>query len=338
LNKQRISVIFSVIIVVSILVIGQFVIIVSPKKTTTSYNEVFEYTTIIGKLGGAKYCLYMPDDWNGMLIIGCRGYMHIRPSTFPTGFVSFLGRYFMDALPWHLPDDWNDERFAFAWSDYGDDGYCIKNGMIRTHQLTEYLIDKYDVTGKIFLYTLSMGGAVGLTLAEKYPNLYSGVFDWFGTKNLIDTYYHKLAISEFTTLQEIIDYFEEFDPSIPYSAYSSDINEGNYWDFINGRIDQVSDIEEECGSTPDKKPKAYERRSPFYNPEVSIPIMILHGTYDRSVPYRQSVAYCEAVNAVTEPDLCQLITINGGGHGGPWIYSQFATFFDLVEWAEDLGI
>jgi hypothetical protein len=51
----------------------------------------------------------------------------------------------------------------------------------------------------------------------------------------------------------------------------------------------------------------------------------------------QSVAYCEAVNAVTEPDLCELVTKEGAGHGGPWFFVEMARFFDLVEWAEDLG-
>jgi pimeloyl-ACP methyl ester carboxylesterase len=340
-KKTKISTIFSIIAIGLLLVGTQFVTVVSSKKPSVTYDEEGEYSIIIGKLGGARWALYMPDNWNGMLIIGCRGHMHELPNTILTGMMPLFARYFMDDLTRRLPEEWRDERFAFAWSDYGEGGYCIKSGVIRTHQLTEYLVDNYDVSGKVFLYSLSMGGAVGLTLAEKYPDLYNGVFDWFGTKNLTHTYYHKAALAEQTTLQGIIDYFNGFNPPIPYDAYDDKINEdpddSNYQNYTIGQEQTRSNVELECGGTPDRKPKAYERRSPVCNPEVSIPIIVVHGTYDRSVPYVQSVAYCEAVNSVTEPDLCELVTMDGKGHGGMWIFPQLARFFDLVEWAEDLG-
>jgi pimeloyl-ACP methyl ester carboxylesterase len=336
-KKIKNSTIFSIIVIGLLLVGTQFVTVVSSKKPLVTYDEEGEYSITIGKLGGARWALYMPDNWNGMLIIGCRGHMSTLPVAFPTGMIRYFARYFMNDLTRKLPDEWDDEKFAFAWSDYGEGGYCIKSGVIHTHQLTEYLIDNYAVSGKVFLYSLSMGGAIALTLAEKYPNLYSGVFDWFGTKDLTHSYYHKAAQAEQTTLQGIIDYFDGFDPPIPYAAYSDAIDESNYQDHIIGQEQTRSNIELECGGTPDIKPKAYERRSPVCNPEVSIPILVIHGTYDRSVPYVQSVAYCEAVNAVTEPDLCQLVTMEGKGHGGMWIFQNLAKFFDLVEWVEDLG-
>ena len=309
----------------------------SSKKTSVTYYEEAEYTVTIGKLDGARWALFMPDNWNGMLIIGCRGHMKKLPETFPTGMMPLFARYFMNNITRKLPPEWSDEKFAFAWSDYGEGGYCVKSGVIRTHQLTKYLVGKYHVSGTVFLYSLSMGGAIALTLAEKYPNLYSGVFDWFGTKNLTHSYYHKAFQAEQTDVEGFIEYFDDFNPPIPYEAYDHVINETTLEDRIIGQEQTRSEIELECGGTPDRKPKAYERRSPIDNPKVSIPIIVIHGTYDLSVPYVQSVDYCEAVNAVTEPDLCQLFTKEGGAHGGMWIFPELARFFDLVEWAEDLG-
>ena len=69
------------------------------------------------------------------------------------------------------------EGFAAAASSYGNKGFDEKFGVIRTHQLTEFAIDKFDVTGKVFLQGISLGGSIALVLGERYPDVYSGVLD-----------------------------------------------------------------------------------------------------------------------------------------------------------------
>jgi acetyl esterase len=44
------------------------------------------------------------------------------------------------------------------------------------------------------------------------------------------------------------------------------------------------------------------------------PYLLLHGTKDTGVPYEQSVAMCDAMKRAGAS--CELITIEGGGHGG----------------------
>jgi alpha-L-fucosidase 2 len=47
------------------------------------------------------------------------------------------------------------------------------------------------------------------------------------------------------------------------------------------------------------------------------PFLCIHGTKDDQVSYDQSIAMCEAMHQVNAG--CELITIEGGGHGmGGW--------------------
>jgi hypothetical protein len=168
---------FSVILMVSSIVATQFAVTVSAKQPEVSHNSYGHFTRIVGTLDGADYEILIPDNWNGRLIIGCRGYEHEEPEISLTYLMHICAMLFVDN-----PSD--PPRMAFAWSTYGEGGWCVKEGMIRTHQLTEYIVENYDVSGQVFLLALSMGGEIGCLLGEKYPNLYDGVLDVCGVKDL----------------------------------------------------------------------------------------------------------------------------------------------------------
>jgi len=160
-------------------------------KTDMTTPQGTEYTQVIGKLGDAAYIIQIPDNWNGMLVVGCPWY-----------------QYPLDNLNCHLlyQDDTRygisekilDMGFAFACSNYGATGWPTTEAMIRTHQLTEYVVDEYGVSGKIFVMGGSMGGAVAILLGEKYPDLYSGVLDLCGAKDLTVTVNNCIMVSTMT--------------------------------------------------------------------------------------------------------------------------------------------
>jgi pimeloyl-ACP methyl ester carboxylesterase len=204
--------------------------------------------------------------------------------------------------------------------------------------------------------SISMGGAISLMLAEKYPNLYSGVADFSGVKDLAASYAHKTAIADLATSldkrSDLISYFEGYPASIAIddlefltnSTWSGNLLIPAYWDdtevsnYIDGAGETAEEMEIECGGTPDEKPKAYDRRSPIGNPEISVPVIIVHGTADTQVPYSQSVAYRDAVNAITGPDLCRLYPVFHAGHTSMSVYGQMIPrFFELFEWSNILN-
>ena len=289
---RRLSLAVSTLLMLSAIIGSQFATTVSAKKPTVNIED--GYTQIIGKLEKADYEILIPDEWNGMLIVGCRGHtadfspwVPFPPTTMPNVLFHIMGLGFVE------------DGFAFAWSNYGEGGFCIKEGMIRTHQLTEFAIDNYGVSGKVFLWSFSMGGMIACLLGEKYPDLYSGVIDMNGPTDMTELY----------MLASMV-----------------------------GNTDVLEEFETECNGSPEERPQAYERRSPIDNPELSIPVIIIHGTEDPLVPFAQSVAYEQAVNDVTEPDLCKLYPIPGEGHGGPvsWAFSRFVALPELVAWSNSL--
>lgn len=155
----------------------QFVAMVGAKPPEVTYNSTYHYTLQVGQLGGATYEIFMPDNWNGHLVIGCKGF---TLSTVPlppidTLTVHTFGLQFMNSTA--------PTRFAYATSTYGTNGFCMQEGIIHTHQLTQYVIDNFHVTGKVFIIGVSMGGQIALMLAHKYPDLYAGVLDVVGNKD-----------------------------------------------------------------------------------------------------------------------------------------------------------
>jgi hypothetical protein len=137
---------------------------------------------ITGTLGGAHYLIRIPDNWNGELIVGCRGYSHLLSSVNLELYANIYNSLITGG-------------YAFAESDYGAQGYCVKEAIIRTHQLTEWVINNYHVTGHVYLIGISMGGNTALELGAKYPDLYSGVLDIAGSKDIKVHYSEKVAYS-----------------------------------------------------------------------------------------------------------------------------------------------
>jgi predicted esterase len=165
-----------------------FSLLATPQLVTKVSAQ--EYTEYTDTLGDAEFAVRFPDNWNGMLVVECRGY---NPNLLTA--VEFLSLSFFTDIVNELVN----QGFAVAVSNYGAAGFCIQKGITSTHELTTYLVETYDVTGKIFLWGISMGGAVALLLGETYPNIYSGVLDMYGVKDLKEQY----TIATFTDSIEL---------------------------------------------------------------------------------------------------------------------------------------
>ena len=152
-------------------------------QAKVSVNDMEGYTEYIGELGGSGFVLVMPpeEDWNGMLVVFCHGFAPPVWSNNPKEAVMAL--YYSGAVMYA------SGGFAYAYSTYGDPGWCIQKGIIRTHQLTQWAVDRFEPTN-VFLIGHSMGGQIAQMLADKYPNTYSGVLDIAGVKDVASQYYY----------------------------------------------------------------------------------------------------------------------------------------------------
>ena len=275
--------------------------------------SALEYTQTEGTLDDADFALRIPDPWNGMLVIICRGY-----SSTPTNPVMWLS--FGSAML--------NEEFAIAASDFGAVGNCISKGVDSTYNLTRYIIDNYNVTGKVFLYGISMGGTIALLLGEKYPDIYSGVLDLAGPKDYKEHHAHKDRWENLSEA-ELTAELTALGAGIPPYMYSS--LESFQDSLATGKID----IELETGGTPSSHPTAYENISPTYHANIMIPVITIHGTSDALVFFNQSVLYQDAVANAGRSHLYRLYNVTGGEHMHSSVMAEVPARFDeLVAWSD----
>ena len=304
MNKKFSS--FLITLVTLAMIVGPLLATVQAKKPVVTEED--GYTQYVGTLGGANYVIRIPDEgWNGMLVVGCHGYM--------AGYWHPDAQFVMDNLVngegTSLPIALVEQGFAYAASSYGEGGWPVQKAMIRTHQLTEYVIDSYGVTGKVFLLGHSMGGNFVLLLGEKYPELYDGVLDSCGMKDVVDAYTNMAAV-----------YYSPFwpPPGMPEPMQ----------EFIKQAIE---DWEAEFGGTYDKKPKAYEKKNPISNAEISIPIISVHGAQDPMMSSYQATVYGLAVDAAGCSEYYRIYTVDPGMHGDPPVIDEvLIRLWDLVDY------
>jgi len=288
--------------------------IVQAKKITET--DMGDYTEYVGTLDGANFVVRIPnEDWNGMLVVGCHGYMiNWNPNA----------QFAMDNLGGvGLPFALIGQGFAYAASSYGEGGFPIKEAMIRTHQLTEYVIDNFGVTGKVFIVGHSMGGLIGLLLGEKYPELYDGVLDISGMRDIVLGYTDSV---ELIALIESIpeDIWNNFPPS--QQAYLSQM--------LLLLKQMTADMEAEFGGTYDDKPQHYERLNPVDNAEISIPMISVTGALDQ-LSVNQVHTFEDAVAEAGCSEYYRLYIVPAGDHANPpTINAALSHFAELVSYPD----
>lgn len=300
-----------------IMLIATFTVALLAKPQFVTKVNAQGYTETEGTLDGANYVVIFPDDWNGMLVITCRG-LSINPVENPRTHVYNVSQSL-----------WLDEGYAIAGSTYGAEEFCVAEGINATYQLTMYLIDTYNVTGHIFLIGTSMGGIIMLLLAEKYPDVYSGVLSITGGIDPKTEYEYGEALQNMTTA-EIREYVNA-PPSVPDSLLT-------YPKIAFSIINPL--MESYFGGTPTEQPEAYEEFSPLHHANISIPVIYLAGEMDYVTPVFHAQQYQDAVDAAGSSSYLRVHVIANGTHGQVGEFDEFISaeistrFAELVSWAE----
>jgi pimeloyl-ACP methyl ester carboxylesterase len=68
---------------------------------------------------------------------------------------------------------WNGKPAVggFAFSSYSENGWAVKDGVQRTHQLLGIFTSKFGQPTRVYISGASMGGLIAIELAEKYPGV-----------------------------------------------------------------------------------------------------------------------------------------------------------------------
>lgn len=119
---------------------------------------------IDGRTGPSSvYRLVRPSNWNGILVLYAHGYI-------------------AKDMPVAITDD--DELvisllapqgFAVAVSSFDENGWVIKDGTQRTHQLLGLFTSKFGKPARVYVGGASMGGLIAINLVETWPNEFAGL-------------------------------------------------------------------------------------------------------------------------------------------------------------------
>lgn len=141
---------------------------------------------------GAIYGLYLPYNWDesGRRLVV---YVHaLVDLDAPIALPAFVG----------LRDSLGRHGFAVAVSSFSENGAAIKDGAQRSHQLRGLFTSRFGQPMQTFIYGKSMGGLIGLMLAEQYPEQYDGLFAECGNvRGSINSWRY------YFDLRRLIDYF-----------------------------------------------------------------------------------------------------------------------------------
>jgi hypothetical protein len=255
---------------VSVILVALMVIAIMPSSLiSTAQAKITEtnpgpgYTEYYGTMGRANFYVLIPDDWtsplgDGMLVMMCRAAMWSKdPRDSITDYPLAMGLAM--------------QGIAVAASNYGPEDSGVEDGVIRMHQLTMYVIDNYDVTGKVFLFGTSLGGNVALLLGERHPDVYSGVLDNSGIKDWAAMYY------------DAVDYMADH------------AGEDAFLDVWYG-LAIIEGFPSTYGGTPDRKPNKYAKYSPTHHADMSIPVISVVHVDDAIVNPTQTDLYHAALS------------------------------------------
>ena len=307
-----------ILVAVMVIAIMPSSLVSTAQAKITEINPGLGYTEYYGTMGGANFYVLIPDDWtnplgDGMLVVICRsaGYFEDPRDNIPD--YPFAVGLAMQGI-------------AVAASNYGPEDSLIQEGVIRTHQLTMYVIDNYDVTGKIFLFGTSLGGNVALLLGERHPDVYSGVLDNSGIKDWAAMYYD----------------------AVDYMAVHA--GEDLFLDFWYGVV--IASLPSRYGGTPDQKPNKYAKYSPTHHADMSIPVISVVHVDDALVNATQTDLYHAALS---DPSLHVIVEVTISfpppypelpgfppfsswyGHFDPYTFMAAATnLINLIVWSNTL--
>ncbi len=133
---------------------------------TAPWSEI-----IVGETGpGSIYELRMPENWNGEVIYYAHGF---NDATDP---ISLPYKENIDAAF----DALGAKGYAIAASSFSENGFAVKDGIQRTHQLRGLFASRFGQAEKSYLMGHSLGGASVVELADRYPNQYDGALAMCG--------------------------------------------------------------------------------------------------------------------------------------------------------------
>jgi pimeloyl-ACP methyl ester carboxylesterase len=127
-----------------------------------SVGWAFADEVVDGRVGGSLYRLVRPTNWNGRLVLYAHGFV---PSNEPVALPP-EGSLLTSLL---VP-----QGFAVAYSSFSENGWAVRDGAERTHQLLGIFSARFGRPARVYITGASMGGLIAIKLCETYSGMYAG--------------------------------------------------------------------------------------------------------------------------------------------------------------------
>ena len=145
-------------------------------------------TVVTGEKFGALYGIYVPENWNGGLVLYAHGFV---PRQWP---IELPEPPIRDALL--------GEGFAVALSSYSDTGWAVSEGHKQTKGLLPIFRQNFGQPSRTYVMGNSMGGLITLRLVEKHPGLFDGALPTCGVVGGAD-----LVFNQVLHMRTLFDYY-----------------------------------------------------------------------------------------------------------------------------------
>jgi hypothetical protein len=128
-----------------------------------SSSQAFANEVVDGQFGpGALYRLVRPTNWNGRLFLYAHGAVDkSAPVALPPE-----GDLIINILA--------SQGVAVAFSSFSENGWAVKDGAQRTHQLLGIFKSRFGSPTRVYIGGASMGGLITIKLVEQYPRAFAG--------------------------------------------------------------------------------------------------------------------------------------------------------------------
>jgi len=145
-------------------------------RTLFTFSLIFRIPSIgsslsfdLGQINGAQYKIYIPENWNGGLIMYAHGYEEIGEE----------GEVFEEVVD-DFMEIFTSKGYAYAASNFRKQGFIVKEGIDDTEALRAYFEQTYGIPDLCIITGHSMGGIISLATIEKYSELYDGAMPLCG--------------------------------------------------------------------------------------------------------------------------------------------------------------
>jgi pimeloyl-ACP methyl ester carboxylesterase len=126
-------------------------------------SQGFADDIVEGRLGpGALYRLVRPTNWNGSLVLYAHGFVFKSAPVVLPAEADVLASFLVP------------QGFALAFSSFSENGWVVKDGAQRTHQLLGIFTSKFGAPTQVFIGGASMGGLIAIKLVEQFPGAFVG--------------------------------------------------------------------------------------------------------------------------------------------------------------------